>query len=653
MSAAVKSSDDRRRARELEEARKAGTIPAERDAEGNEINPHIPQFMAQAPWYLNQDQPGLGHQRNLKEQRPVATVTDFRPRGLKAGPALSVYRKGACENCGAVTHLARVSSARAGRALSASDRGAWHYWRVEARRTAGGALGGRFAVPGLWAGLPFSAAALAARSVLSSSRAPTRFLDLARSELPRELACPPSLAPQDCVERPRKKGAKYSGKDIKPDEVSVELAYDYAGKRDHWQQFDPSAHMAMIRAHEREAETRRKAAQQRKMGELAAKEQQRERRQKKKEGTPKGADGADGSGTDTDTDTDASGDGKVSDEERVAETEQLSIGQDVKAPAGRAKSSVRNLRIREDTAKYLLNLDVSSAYYDPKTRAMRENPLPGHGGGEEDGFAGDNFQRASGDAAKLAALQMYELEAFDKGQNMQMNADPTTVEMMNRIYREKKAKLKDTRSNKILDKYGGQQHLEPPPKELLFAQTENYVEYDRSGGVVQGQEKVVARSKYEEDVLSHNHVEIWGSYFDRATFRWGYADDHSTLRNSYSTGAAGRRAREMAAAALKAPAPTHAAVAGQAAPALVDRSQAALEQRALYGTGEGLGDAPLDAEKLKAAMAAEAKRRVEGAAGADDRKRKYNSMQAEEVTAESMEAYYRSKARGDDPMAGV
>lgn len=37
---------------------------------------------------------------------------------------------------------------------------------------------------------------------------------------------------------------------------------------------------------------------------------------------------------------------------------------------------VRNLRIREDTAKYLLNLDVNSAHYDPKTRSMREDPLP-------------------------------------------------------------------------------------------------------------------------------------------------------------------------------------------------------------------------------------------------------------------------------------
>ena len=39
-------------------------------------------------------------------------------------------------------------------------------------------------------------------------------------------------------------------------------------------------------------------------------------------------------------------------------------------------SQLRNLRIREDTAKYLLNLEVNSAYYDPKTRSMREDPLP-------------------------------------------------------------------------------------------------------------------------------------------------------------------------------------------------------------------------------------------------------------------------------------
>lgn len=40
----------------------------------------------------------------------------------------------------------------------------------------------------------------------------------------------------------------------------------------------------------------------------------------------------------------------------------------------RTRTTIRNLRIREDTAKYLLNLDPSSAHYDPKTRSMRGNP---------------------------------------------------------------------------------------------------------------------------------------------------------------------------------------------------------------------------------------------------------------------------------------
>ena len=40
----------------------------------------------------------------------------------------------------------------------------------------------------------------------------------------------------------------------------------------------------------------------------------------------------------------------------------------------KTRITVRNLRIREDTAKYLINLDPSSAYYDPKTRSMREAP---------------------------------------------------------------------------------------------------------------------------------------------------------------------------------------------------------------------------------------------------------------------------------------
>ena len=37
----------------------------------------------------------------------------------------------------------------------------------------------------------------------------------------------------------------------------------------------------------------------------------------------------------------------------------------------KTKTTIRNLRIREDTAKYLLNLDVHSAFYDPKSKILK------------------------------------------------------------------------------------------------------------------------------------------------------------------------------------------------------------------------------------------------------------------------------------------
>lgn len=43
----------------------------------------------------------------------------------------------------------------------------------------------------------------------------------------------------------------------------------------------------------------------------------------------------------------------------------------MRSEGGGATGSVRNLRIREDTAKYLLNLDLESAYYDPKSRCEK------------------------------------------------------------------------------------------------------------------------------------------------------------------------------------------------------------------------------------------------------------------------------------------
>jgi hypothetical protein len=90
-----KSREEMKRARELEEARKAGLAPAEIDAEtGQAINPHIPNYMTTAPWYLNQDKPSLQHQ---KDWRVKGTLEEkWYSRGAR-GKANRKFKAGACE----------------------------------------------------------------------------------------------------------------------------------------------------------------------------------------------------------------------------------------------------------------------------------------------------------------------------------------------------------------------------------------------------------------------------------------------------------------------------------------------------------------------------------------------------------------------------
>ena len=57
-----------------------------------------------------------------------------------------------------------------------------------------------------------------------------------------------------------------------------------------------------------------------------------------------------------------------------------------------------------------------------------------------------------------------------------------------------------------VSQYGGEEQLDVPPRGLLLAQTEHCVEYSHHGAVLKGPEKVVPRSKYEEDVLIQNHA---------------------------------------------------------------------------------------------------------------------------------------------------
>jgi pre-mRNA-processing factor SLU7 len=45
-----------------------------------------------------------------------------------------------------------------------------------------------------------------------------------------------------------------------------------------------------------------------------------------------------------------------------------------------------------------------------------------------------------------------------------------------------------------------QEHLNAPPKDLLMAQTENYVEYNRKGRLIKGTERAAVKSRYDEDM---------------------------------------------------------------------------------------------------------------------------------------------------------
>jgi len=104
--AARRSREDFKKAKELEELRKLAVAPPEIDEEGNMINPHIPQYMSVAPWYISDGKVGLKHQRQSHfgvDKEKSSIRTKFEPK-FKRGKKASKWRKGACENCGAMTH---------------------------------------------------------------------------------------------------------------------------------------------------------------------------------------------------------------------------------------------------------------------------------------------------------------------------------------------------------------------------------------------------------------------------------------------------------------------------------------------------------------------------------------------------------------------
>ncbi|KAJ8077272.1 mRNA splicing protein [Marasmius tenuissimus] len=542
------SREEFRRQKDLDAARKAGTAPAALDEEGKPINPHIPQYISQAPWYLDTGAPSLSHQRRPDEQKDK--IDNWYDRGAVQGPAAKKYRKGACENCGAMTHKKK-----------------------------------------------------------------------------------------DCLERPRKKGAKFTNKNIAPDEVVQDVALGYDAKRDRWNGYDVSEHSKIYEEYSAVEAARQKLREEeidnQTTTDLAAVRKVAKAGKSEKKDDPDFG----------------SSDEEDADEDKYADAADA-VGQKLDA---KTRITVRNLRIREDTAKYLLNLDPTSAYYDPKTRSMRDAPMKDVAP-EDAKFAGENFFRATGEATAVQQLQLFAWQAAARGNDVHLNANPTQGELFHKEFKEKREELKETSKSSILDKYGGEEYLANAPKELRQGQTENYVEYSRTGQVIKGLERAKARSKYPEDVLVNNHTAVWGSWYDPGSGMWGYACCHSTIHVSYCAGQAGIEAARASTAqnllaggesntAKEAP-PEPLETNGGPSKAKVDQNYS--KQRV------GEGDVKLDPQKLARAINAEKKR---GRGDEEDdnsfgrKKKKGVGASSHDVTEEELEAYRMQRRMTDDPMA--
>ncbi|RZC81075.1 hypothetical protein C5167_043652 [Papaver somniferum] len=425
--------------------------------------------------------------------------------------------------------------------------------------------------------------------------------------------------------RPRKKGAKWTNMYIMPDELIETIELDYEGKRDRWNGFDPSTYARVIDKYEAKDEARKNYLKEEQLKKL-------EDKNNNQCGDEAVSDGDD--------------DDPSRDEAKVDESEQVDyakVEKRVRTTGGGSTCTVRNLRIREDTAKYLYNLDVNSAYYDPKTRSMREDPNPDSDPNEKF-YEGDNKHRKSGQAVDFNQLNMHVVEAYEKGHDAHMQAAPSQSELLYKNFMENKQKLKSKTKDTIMEKYGNAATEEDIPRELLLGQSESQVEYDRAGRIIMGQEMHIPRSKYEEDIYINNHTTVWGSWWKDG--QWGFKCCKQSIKNSYCTGAAGIEAAEAATDLMKDN------IARKEASEVLSmlvmyffsyRKTCSSRGKKLASWGTDVPeDLILDQKRLNEALKKEDKRRWEER---DERKRKYNVKYNDEVTAEDMEAYRMKKVR--------
>ena len=98
---------DFKKKEEEKKARQAGTLAPEVDIQsGKLINPHNPDYITKRPWYLGESGPSLNHHAKQRSDALLGLqeAEEIISRKPKFVGRATTYRKGACENCGAMTH---------------------------------------------------------------------------------------------------------------------------------------------------------------------------------------------------------------------------------------------------------------------------------------------------------------------------------------------------------------------------------------------------------------------------------------------------------------------------------------------------------------------------------------------------------------------
>jgi pre-mRNA-processing factor SLU7 len=629
---------DRKAAREIAEARQSGTVAPQVDVKTNAIiNPHNPEFITKRPWYLgnNDEGPSLDHQTldpNASD-RHIMTMTsadqlikqerlkekEKRQRGqLEVGMWVEALK----QNKGPYRICKIIKIAKHGTVFDLEYEDGTVEKKVKFKAAATGKGGSGMFKP---------------RIRMTKSGARSVSVD-----------------------------AKKYGKET------------YDSKRDEYHGYDADSHTKKVEQVFKEREELRQKLRE-------------ENKQKEKDQQGVGGDKVNDNHqneratmSDSDLDSDVEGSDDESDDEFAQKEEKVftsRLARQGGVGGAQMKVTARNLRIREDTAKYLRNLDPNSAYYDPKSRSMRDNPNP-ELPPEESQFVGDNFARISGDAVELASTQLFAWDAADMGvSEIHPQANPSQVELLKKKFKTKASEIQLQKKKKVLDKYGGSEYLDGsgglanaieekqnPTVQINTAQDRTIrfgvstvaEEYTRDGRIIKGPAKMkrtAQKSKYEENVFINGHTTVWGSYFHMGAFTWGYADDHSLIRSSYCTGAAGRIANDEANEMLYGTGMAGSAALAQARGLLkgkqngnTNRMDPTFNKSKLYGEA----DQKVDLDKNKVQAALEKYDREQGTGCREEKKRKYHSMDDEvDVTEEDMEAYRLHKERSDDPMANI